>query len=249
MCVKVTQTIQNVSPRLTLKMTARKKLRQNLKSLKRILTTLCCVALVRIDATTAHLFESKTMPSGRGPSKKKGGGRIQPHQRETNDEAPVLGSEMPTEENHLASALETEKKEMDDKCRKNCRNCVSHTCEFLEKEHPEHCKVGVQRLSPQEKNDPQNFYHECTHDLVHAGLNANMTKAFLASKKTKANGNTCSHANTRTQHTPSYGVANRKRRNCRQLSMWKWTSFLIHSKRKRSMPRKKGSTTNKKLIQ
>ena len=70
--------------------------------------------------------------------------------------------------------------------------------QFLANEYPDYYESGTRPLTEEEKNDRSLFHHHKNEwDLVCSGLNMQVIKAFLAQKKKKAGGKTCSHVNLR----------------------------------------------------
>lgn len=128
------------------------------------------------------------------------GGRIRPHERDTNNEAPILGGSIEVSNQHSLAVQETEQNDLDVKVKRNYRNRIKHIYEFFQEMYPDYYAVGVCQLTDEEKANEEMFWWKNEHDLVYEGLNVKMVKAFLASRKTKANGKTSSHVNLRKYH-------------------------------------------------
>jgi hypothetical protein len=131
------------------------------------------------------------MPRGRNAAPNRTG------HRETNNTADTLGAGIAVREEHRAAVLETELQNMNPKTRQDYRNRIGHVYTFWEKEYPEYFEVGVRELSAEEKADVLFFAYKNTHDIVYEGINVAMVKSFLASRKKKECGKTCSHETIR----------------------------------------------------
>jgi len=126
-----------------------------------------------------------------------GGGRIRPHERSTDDDAAIIGADIEVLEEHSTSVRDTEQKTISERNKRNYRNRIKHICSFFEEKYPTYFSVGVRALTDAELSDPDQFWWKNTYDLVYQGMNVKMIKAFLAHKKTKANGKTSSHVQLR----------------------------------------------------
>ena len=71
---------------------------------------------------------------------------------------------------------------------------------FWEEKYPQYYAVGVRALTEEEVGDEDMFWWKNKHDLIYTGLNVWFVKAFLAHKKKKENGKTCSHVQLRKFH-------------------------------------------------
>jgi len=124
-------------------------------------------------------------------------GRIRPHERDTNDDAPILGETIEVLAHHSSSVRQTEQKDLNLKSKRDHRNRLKHIYEFWQAEYPEYYNVGVRALSDEELSDEDKFWWKNKHDIVYEGINVKMVKAFLAHKKIKSNGKMCSHVQLR----------------------------------------------------
>ena len=71
-------------------------------------------------------------------------------------------------------------------------------CRFLQQNYRSYCNAGgVRDLTHNERTNPDIFHHKNAVDLKYEGMNTRLIMAFLATKKTKANGKTASHAHLR----------------------------------------------------
>jgi len=77
------------------------------------------------------------------------------------------------------------------------RNRLQHIIDFWRETYPDYFAIGVRALSPEERADPDMFFHRNTEDIVYAGLNVQMILSFMAHKKRKPNGKICSHVQIR----------------------------------------------------
>jgi hypothetical protein len=125
------------------------------------------------------------------------GGRIRPHDRETDDSVPILGANIEVQEEHSAGVRNTEQRGLDLKTKRNYRNRIRDIYTFFSTAYPDYYSVGVRELSEEERKDPDSFFWKNTHDLIYTGINVSLVKAFLANKKIKDNGNTSSHVQLR----------------------------------------------------
>ena len=127
-------------------------------------------------------------------------GRIRPHERATNDEVAILGANVSVSAEHSASVRATEQKDLTVEVKRNYRNRLKHIYKFWEQSYPEYYEVGVCELTSDELADEDLFFWKNKHDIIYAGLNVQMVKAFLGHKKQKENGKTSSHVQLRKYH-------------------------------------------------
>ena len=124
-------------------------------------------------------------------------GRVRPHERDTNNEAPILGANVEVLEQHSSSVRETEQNDLSVKVKRDYRNRLKHMYTFWKEQYPEYYSVGVRELTEVELGDKDMFWWKNKHDVVYEGLNVQMVKAFLGHRKTKDNGKTSSHVQLR----------------------------------------------------
>ncbi|KAI2510970.1 hypothetical protein MHU86_3442 [Fragilaria crotonensis] len=85
--------------------------------------------------------------------------------------------------------------------RQDYRNRIREICQFLRKNYINYCDAGgVRDLTIEEQANSEFFHHRNTVDLKYEGMNTKLILAFLAMKKTKANGKTTSHGHIRKYH-------------------------------------------------
>ena len=97
--------------------------------------------------------------------RRSGGGRIYPHERDTNDTAPVLGSTLDVDDAHLELVRETESEFINDRLRKEYRNRISHIYKFWQEQYPDYYEVGVRNLTDDDYANPDVFHHNNDRDL------------------------------------------------------------------------------------
>ncbi len=109
------------------------------------------------------------------------GGRIYPHQRDTDNAAPILGEELgEVSADFKQLHLETLKLGMDDKCRKNYRARIIRIVEFWSVNNKEYYEIGVKQVSEEELRDESKFYYNrYKTDLIYQGMNVNYILNFL----------------------------------------------------------------------
>jgi hypothetical protein len=99
------------------------------------------------------------------------GGRIRPHERDTDDTNEILGAEMAVRAQDLANIRQTEEQNKEKKTKIDMRNRLSHIYTFWQDNYPEYYGVGVRPVTDEDRQLPGRFYHNNTHDLVYSGLN------------------------------------------------------------------------------
>jgi hypothetical protein len=115
-------------------------------------------------------------------------GRIRPHERDTNDEAAILGADVDILEQHSSAVRQTEQNDLVRDVKRDYRNRLKHIYEFWKEKYPGYYAVGIRELTNEDLADEDMYWHKNKHDLVYQGMNVKMVKAFLADKKKKANG-------------------------------------------------------------
>lgn len=133
-------------------------------------------------------------------SRRRSTGRIRAHERETNDAVPILGNGIDVLEEHSLSVQQTEDHDRVTKVKRDYRNRLKQMMLFWQQKYPDYYAVGVRALSEEELADKDKFWWNNKHDVIYQGLNVTMVKAFLASKKKKANGKMCSNDQLRKYH-------------------------------------------------
>mmetsp|Transcript_12435 Transcript_12435/g.19148 ORF Transcript_12435/g.19148 Transcript_12435/m.19148 type:complete len:163 (+) Transcript_12435:243-731(+) len=95
------------------------------------------------------------------------------------------------------SILGIEEKGMKIQTKRDCKNRIKRIIELLENEYPDYYESDTRPLTEEEMNDRALIHHKNKRDLVYAGLNIQVIKAYFAQRKKKAGGKTCSHVNLR----------------------------------------------------
>ena len=139
------------------------------------------------------------MSSNRSSSR---GRRIQSHERETNDEVPILGSHL---QDHIDQVVTnavhaTMSKAMSTTTRRDYRNCIKRFIKHLVKENfNSYYLIGVRPVTPEELADRNKYYNKNdTEDLQYTGLNVKYLIYFLSStEKREDNGKLKSQSDAR----------------------------------------------------
>ena len=113
-----------------------------------------------------------------GSSSGRASGRVLPHQRNTNDAVPIIGSALvPAVNDSVNDALhETILQGMSHATRQNYRNRIAKIIKHFHEHFPEFYRIGVCQLTQDEISDRTKYFFNQTKDLVYAGLNV---KVFL----------------------------------------------------------------------
>ena len=130
----------------------------------------------------------------------RGGGRIRPHERDTDDSAAILGADLAIQAAHSQEVRNTEQRGLNQRTKRNYRNRIKEMYHFFALNYKDYYSVGVRELSEADHANLDNFHWKNQHDLVYTGMNVHMVKAFLAQKKQKDNGKTSSHVQLRKYH-------------------------------------------------
>ena len=110
-------------------------------------------------------------------------GRIHVHEQIVNDEANIISVDREMAEEHQQNIIATEQKAIDDKTRKEYRNRISRIYKWWAEHYPEYYQNGTYSLSAAKKEVNVLFHYKNDRDLVCAGLNVKMVKAYLSEKK------------------------------------------------------------------
>jgi len=118
------------------------------------------------------------------------GGRIHPHQRDTNDNVTVLGDNLESPNDLAARVNETMKVTMTDGCRRNYRQRILRIIEFWRQEDPEYLAVGVRQVTEEEGTDETKYFYDWWYkqDIIYSGINDRFLLHFLVSAKKKEDG-------------------------------------------------------------
>jgi len=115
------------------------------------------------------------------------------HQHDTDDAASIPGEDIAIQVAHQDAICETKSHDWELNTKHNMHNRIKHIIDFWEETYPEYYAVGVRKLTEEDLSDPDRYFHKNTCDIIYSGLNINMVFAFMANKKCKTNGQTCSH--------------------------------------------------------
>ena len=117
-------------------------------------------------------------------------GRVLPHQRQTNDVVPIIGTGLEYGADHLLSTAvhETMSQGMSTNTRRNYRNRILRFIQYLKEHHNEYYLLGVRQLTQEEIGDKGRYYFNHTEDLVYTGLNVQFLICFLSSTDKRNDG-------------------------------------------------------------
>jgi hypothetical protein len=129
----------------------------------------------------------------------RGNRRLHPHERNTNDVVPILGSALvPAVDDSVSNALhDTMAQGMNDGTRRNYRSRIARIIKHLQEHFPEYYEIGVRKLTPEEMADRTKYYFQQTEDLIYAGLNVQFFMYFLSSTDKRRDGKLKSHEDLR----------------------------------------------------
>jgi len=118
------------------------------------------------------------------------GGRILPHQRDTNDVAPLLGANLDLQNDEFErQSNEIAELAMANKTRRDYRCKIIRIANFWKTSNPEYYAIGVIKVSESDLENPSKFcFGQYKEDLVYTGLNVVMVKQHLMSTMKKENG-------------------------------------------------------------
>ena len=98
------------------------------------------------------------MPRTTGPQRR--GGRILPHQRDTNDAVAILGENLEDiGDDFQQNYNEAKKHEMGDKNRRDYRCQIIRVCKYWKKNCPDYYAIGVKKVTNEDLNDESKFYY------------------------------------------------------------------------------------------
>lgn len=125
------------------------------------------------------------------------GGRIGSFDHDTMKDSLILGANIEMLEENSSSARQMEQNDVSLRAKRDYRNRIKKVYKFIEQQYPGYYTVSVRELSVEELADQDKWWHNNKHDLVYEGLNVNIVKAFLVSKKISPNGDTASFESLR----------------------------------------------------
>ena len=118
----------------------------------------------------------------RSSTKKKGGRiHVDVSDRTVDVKTKIIGDDIEIEDVHTNDIIETEQSAMEDKTRREYRNRIKRIIKWIKRKYPTYYEEGIRIriLDDEEKKDIVKFHHTNTHDLVYAGLNVKVIKAYL----------------------------------------------------------------------
>ena len=120
--------------------------------------------------------------------RRRNGGRIFRHERDTDDSTPtVLGGGLSAE--HQAAIFATEDQGMSDAVRKDHRSRLRRIIKWLQENYPDVSDGSVRVVTIEEKENSRLYYFPAdNYDLVYAGLDPKYILAFLATLKNAKEG-------------------------------------------------------------
>ena len=122
-------------------------------------------------------------------SGRRNGGRLRPHERLANNDAPVLGDNIDLGGEYDIALQETLSLEMNDATRKDYRRRLVRIAKFWDVHHPAYALIGTKIVEDPDLNDPSKYYYgHYKRDLVYTGMNVKLFISFLLQTKKKENG-------------------------------------------------------------
>ena len=94
------------------------------------------------------------MPRTRGS-----GGRILPHQRDTNDAVAILGENLDLGNDFTQNYNESLKHGLSDKNRKDYRCRIVRVCKYWKEHCPDYYAIGVREVTDEDLKDESKFYY------------------------------------------------------------------------------------------
>jgi hypothetical protein len=120
----------------------------------------------------------------------RGGGRIRPEHRLTNNDVAILGSDLTLPVELAGMYHETKKYAMSYSCRRNYRCRLRRVAQFWKDNDPEYYEIGVVAVSEEDRNDPSKYFFDGDFktDLKYEGMNVQFVIHFFAKRKKKTGG-------------------------------------------------------------
>ena len=98
------------------------------------------------------------MPRTTGQQRR--GGRIHPHQRDTNDDVAILGEHLnDIGDDFQQNYNEVKKHAMSDKNRKDYRCRIMRVCKYWKEHCPDYYAIGVREVTDEDLKDESKFYY------------------------------------------------------------------------------------------
>ena len=117
------------------------------------------------------------------------GGRILPHQRDTNDAVAILGENLDMGDDFQQNYNESLKHGLSDKNRRDYRCRIVRVCKYWKDHCPEYYAIGVKKVTNRDLNDESKFYYKrYKYDFVYSGMNVKYLLLYMMSNQKKATG-------------------------------------------------------------
>jgi hypothetical protein len=131
------------------------------------------------------------MAGGRG----RAGGRIQAHQRTTDDTTPTITAAAGLSKAHQRAIFMTSDQGITAKVRKDYRARLRRFINFLFSDYPDIFEDATVLISQEQRDDPAMYYYpQDLRDLKYSGLDVSYFLAFLSEMKKKENGKIASYS-------------------------------------------------------
>ena len=87
------------------------------------------------------------------------GGRILPHQRDTNDAVAILGENLDIGDDFQQNYNEVKKHALGEGCRRDYRCRIVRVCKYWKTHCPDYFEIGVKTVTDEDLNDESKFYY------------------------------------------------------------------------------------------
>ena len=111
------------------------------------------------------------------------GGRICPHQCDTDDDVEILGANLAASAMHVAAVHETEHNDKSKHVKNDYHNRILQIITFWKTKYPEYYEVSVQEITEAELGSPDICWYNNKGDIVYMGLNIQFFKYLLFGKE------------------------------------------------------------------
>jgi len=114
-----------------------------------------------------------------------------------NQTAAIVGQELEISEDVQNLIRETHQNDLDENTKRNYRNRLKEIYTYWLNKHPEYYGLGTYDITPEEKRNPDRFWHKNERDIKYDVINIRFVLAFLAEKKKLEGGKICSYTTIR----------------------------------------------------
>ena len=128
------------------------------------------------------------------------GGRVQPHQRDTNDNVQIIGGDLAVLAAHADAVNTKTALRMNDGTHRNYRNRTKRMIVFWQEKYPDYFENGTRIIPTEELADKTKHHHRNDRDIRYEGLNVKMVTAFMGANKFKADGKLYGFSDMRKYH-------------------------------------------------